>query len=164
MDPVSSPRTTTSRTAAPAPGRGSGSSPAGRGSAVTGPGPGPAPSVPRWVWIGVAVAGAVALVVAASATGITAFRELSDPGAFTRWGLPFAKLVHNLAMPLTLAALIFAVGILPHHAAGPRGARRHPRGTRASGAPGGGADVGTCPLPPARGGNPRRPRQGWPVG
>ncbi len=118
---------------------------ASTGSAPTrAPGDGGAVSaVPRWVWIGVAVAAAIALVVAASATGITAFRELSDPGAFTRWGLPAAKLVHNLAMPLTLGSLIFAVGILPHHAAGSRTSRHH-RGTRGSGAGGRGAAVGNA--------------------
>lgn len=79
--------------------------------------------VPRWAWVLVAVAAVVTLVLAASVTGVTAYRQLSDPGALTRWGLPIAKLVHNLAMPVTLGALIFAVAILPHHVAGVRSRR-----------------------------------------
>lgn len=74
--------------------------------------------VPRPVLLGAAVVGVLALVLAAWFAGVTAPRELSDPGALTRWGVPVGKAVNNAAMAVTIGALIFAAGILPPHAAG----------------------------------------------
>lgn len=85
---------------------------------VARPGASGRPGVPRWIWVLVAAAGAGALAVAAWLTGITAVRELSDPGWITRWGVPAGELVSNLAMTMAIAAIIFAAGILPPHAAG----------------------------------------------
>lgn len=79
--------------------------------------------VPAWIWPVVAAVGVAALVVAAWATGVTAARTLSEPGAFTRWGVPVATAVSHTAMSMTIGALIFAAGILPPHTAGTQ--RRH---------------------------------------
>mgnify|MGYP002714810368 CR=1 FL=1 len=77
------------------------------------PGASGRPGVPRWIWVLVAAAGAGALAVAAWLTGITAVRELSDPGWITRWGVPAGELVSNLAMTMAIAAIIFAAGMKP---------------------------------------------------
>ncbi|NUL45917.1 bifunctional copper resistance protein CopD/cytochrome c oxidase assembly protein [Cellulosimicrobium funkei] len=90
-------------------------------------------SAPVWLWPVAGVVGAVSLVLAAAWTGILAVDQLSDPGALTRWGLPVAEMVNNLAMPTAVAALIFACAILPH-SRGPRARRgegsEHPAFTR----------------------------------
>ncbi|WP_432208263.1 cytochrome c oxidase assembly protein [Citricoccus nitrophenolicus] len=78
---------------------------------------------PVWLWPAAGVVGAVTLVLAAAWTGITAVDELSDPGALTRWGLPIAEMVHNLAMPTAVGALIFACVIMPPRTSSARGAR-----------------------------------------
>ncbi|MFC4370342.1 cytochrome c oxidase assembly protein [Citricoccus nitrophenolicus] len=85
---------------------------------------------PVWLWPAAGVVGAVALVLAAAWTGITAVDELSDPGALTRWGLPIAELVHNLAMPTAVGALVFACVIMPPRKGGARSGRS---GARRSG-------------------------------
>ena len=63
------------------------------------------------------LAGAVVLVLALAAallySGAAATRQLSDPGALTRWALPVAKAANNTALAAVIAALLFAVGILP---------------------------------------------------
>jgi cytochrome c oxidase assembly factor CtaG/putative copper export protein len=121
MEPVTSSRTTPQR-----PSRAD-SEPT-RGSTVSG-GPSGAPGadgVPVWAWPLVGMVAGAVLVLAASLAGVTAADELSDPGAFTRWGLPVAKLLHNLAMPTAIAALVFACAILPPR----RGEDEHPAFTR----------------------------------
>lgn len=65
-----------------------------------------------WWWLGLATAMA-AVVLALLWTGATAFQLLADPGAFTRWGLPLATTIHNLALSSVIGALVFAVVILP---------------------------------------------------
>ncbi len=57
-------------------------------------------------------------------SGAAAAREVSDPGALVRWGLPVSKAIHNVALATVIGGLIFAVGILPR-TAGPR-SRAHP--------------------------------------
>jgi cytochrome c oxidase assembly factor CtaG/putative copper export protein len=52
-------------------------------------------------------------------SGASAAREVSDPGALVRWGLPVSKAIHNVALATVIGGLIFAVGILPR-SAGPR--------------------------------------------
>ncbi|ALV41679.1 copper resistance protein CopD [Pseudarthrobacter sulfonivorans] len=52
-------------------------------------------------------------------SGAAAAREVSDPGALVRWGLPVSKAIHNVALATVIGGLIFAVGILPR-TAGPR--------------------------------------------
>ncbi|MFB0834731.1 cytochrome c oxidase assembly protein [Arthrobacter halodurans] len=59
------------------------------------------------------LAGVVALVAALLFSGSTAAAQLSDLGALTRWGLPFAVAVHHIAMSATIGALVFAAVVLP---------------------------------------------------
>lgn len=53
-------------------------------------------------------------------SGAAAAREVSDPGALVRWGLPVSKAVHNIALATVIGGLIFAVGILPRSLTGSR--------------------------------------------
>lgn len=78
---------------------------------------------PVWQWAGLAalVAG---LLAALLFSGAAAAREVSDPGALVRWGLPLSKALHNVALATVIGALIFAVGILPKDADGLRGKDR----------------------------------------
>ncbi|WP_104045997.1 cytochrome c oxidase assembly protein [Arthrobacter sp. ZGTC412] len=46
-------------------------------------------------------------------SGAADAREVSDPGALVRWGLPVSKAIHNVAVATVIGGLIFAVGILP---------------------------------------------------
>lgn len=121
MEPVKSSRTTPQRPPRAAPGPARGSSPAAGRSDAPG-----AVGAPVWTWPVVGIVGTAVLVVAASLAGVTTADALSDPGAVTRWGLPVAKLLHNLAMPTALAALVFACAILPPR----RDGREHPAFTR----------------------------------
>ena len=68
-------------------------------------------------------------------SGAAASRQVSDPGALVRWGLPVSKAIHNVAIATVIGGLIFAVGILPRSLAGSRSkdkdAPEHPAFTRA---------------------------------
>ncbi|PVZ54330.1 copper resistance protein CopD [Arthrobacter sp. H-02-3] len=68
-------------------------------------------------------------------SGAAAAREVSDPGALVRWGLPVSKAIHNVAVATVIGGLIFAVGILPRDRTGSRSKQRdapeHPAFTRA---------------------------------
>ncbi|WP_426997339.1 cytochrome c oxidase assembly protein [Pseudarthrobacter sp. N5] len=68
-------------------------------------------------------------------SGAAAAREVSDPGALVRWGLPISKAIHNVSLATVIGGLIFAVGILPRNRADSRskapGAPEHPAFTRA---------------------------------
>jgi putative copper resistance protein D len=55
----------------------------------------------------------LALAAALLFSGAAAAREVSDPGALVRWGLPVAKATHNISAATVIGGLIFAVGILP---------------------------------------------------
>lgn len=46
-------------------------------------------------------------------TGAAVAREVSDPGAVVRWGLPISKAIHNVSLATVIGGLIFAAGILP---------------------------------------------------
>ena len=67
-------------------------------------------------------------------SGAAAAREVSDPGALVRWGLPASKAVHNIALATVIGGLLFAVAILPRSMAGSRSkakdAPEHPAFTR----------------------------------
>jgi putative copper resistance protein D len=52
-------------------------------------------------------------------SGAAAAREVSDPGALVRWGLPISKAIHNVSLATVIGGLIFAVAILPR-TSGPR--------------------------------------------
>ena len=70
------------------------------------------------------VAGVVvllALVIALFYSGASAARQLGDPGALTRWGLPIAKALNNTAAAATIGALVFAVVMLPRQVTGKAG-------------------------------------------
>ncbi|WP_223987604.1 cytochrome c oxidase assembly protein [Arthrobacter sp. NicSoilB8] len=68
-------------------------------------------------------------------SGAAAAREVSDPGALVRWGLPVSKAIHNIAVATVIGGLIFAVAILPRNRNGSRSKDRdapeHPAFTRA---------------------------------
>jgi putative copper resistance protein D len=49
-------------------------------------------------------------------SGAAAARQVLDPGALVRWGLPIATTVLNLSLALVIGGITFAVGILPHSA------------------------------------------------
>nr|WP_246020899.1 cytochrome c oxidase assembly protein [Arthrobacter echini] len=54
-----------------------------------------------------------ALILGLLYSGAAATRQLGDPGALTRWGLPVAKTLNNTAAAGTIGALVFAVVMLP---------------------------------------------------
>jgi cytochrome c oxidase assembly factor CtaG/putative copper export protein len=68
-------------------------------------------------------------------SGAAVARQVSDPGALVRWGLPVSKTLHNISLATVIGGLIFAVGILPRSLAGSRSkdsdAAEHPAFTRA---------------------------------
>lgn len=63
------------------------------------------------------LAGLAALLLGLTAallfSGAAAAREVSDPGALVRWGLPISKAIQNVSVAVVVGGLIFAVGILP---------------------------------------------------
>ena len=65
-----------------------------------------------WLFAGLAAL-FLGLVAALLFSGAAAAREVSDPGALVRWGLPVSKAVHNVALATVIGGLLFAVGILP---------------------------------------------------
>ena len=85
------------------------------------------------------VAGLAALILGLAAallfSGAAAAREVSDPGALIRWGLPISKAIHNVSLATVIGGLIFAIGILPRNAGGSRSkdssALEHPAFARA---------------------------------
>jgi putative copper resistance protein D len=68
-----------------------------------------------WWWLGLAaaVAGVVGALLWTGAAGV---QQLGDPGSFTRWGLPVATTIHNLALATVVGSLVFAIVILPKDA------------------------------------------------
>lgn len=56
-------------------------------------------------------------------SGAVAARQVLDPGALVRWGLPIAKTLLNLSVALVLGGITFAVGVLPRYPT-PHRARR----------------------------------------
>ncbi|MGO1916916.1 cytochrome c oxidase assembly protein [Brevibacterium aurantiacum] len=65
-------------------------------------------------------------------TGAAEATLLNDPGPYVRFGLPAAKLVFNVAMSLTLGALMFALLILPRTAKKGRGKQANPTTAKSS--------------------------------
>ncbi|KQN87402.1 cytochrome c oxidase assembly protein [Arthrobacter sp. Leaf69] len=86
-----------------------------------------------WLFAGLAAL-FLGLVAALLFSGAAAAREVSDPGALVRWGLPASKAVHNIALATVIGGLLFAVAILPRSMAGSRSkakdAPEHPAFTR----------------------------------
>ncbi|WP_396134341.1 cytochrome c oxidase assembly protein [Arthrobacter oryzae] len=72
-----------------------------------------------WQFAGVAAL-LLGLAAALLFSGAAAAREVSDPGALVRWGLPLSKAIHNVSLATVIGGLIFAVGILPRNASGSR--------------------------------------------
>ncbi|MBT2594021.1 cytochrome c oxidase assembly protein [Arthrobacter sp. ISL-72] len=87
-----------------------------------------------WQFAGLAVL-FLGLAAALLFSGAAAARDVSDPGALIRWGLPISKAVHNVSLATVIGGLIFAVAILPRTAHGSRTkdaeAPEHPAFTRA---------------------------------
>jgi putative copper resistance protein D len=75
------------------------------------------------------------LVAALLFSGAAAARQVSDPGALVRWGLPVSKAIHNVSLATVIGGLIFAAGVLPHKLGAARSkeadAPEHPAFTRA---------------------------------
>ncbi|HEY3687506.1 MAG TPA: bifunctional copper resistance protein CopD/cytochrome c oxidase assembly protein [Streptosporangiaceae bacterium] len=69
--------------------------------------------VPIVVAVVTAVAGLVIALLAGGAVVEKIIPGLPDAGTLTRWALPFAKLVMDLASMLTVGALVVAVTLLP---------------------------------------------------
>lgn len=97
--------------------------------------PGGAAGISRpWQFAGLAAL-FLGLAAALLFSGAAAAREVSDPGALIRWGLPISKAIHNVSLATVIGGLIFAVGILPRNAGGSRtkdsSAPEHPAFTRA---------------------------------
>lgn len=71
-------------------------------------------AAPRPVALGLtAVAGVAALVAGLLATGAAAATLVDDSGALTRWGLPVARTVSDLAAALTIGLLVLGAYALP---------------------------------------------------
>jgi hypothetical protein len=71
----------------------------------------------------------VACVVALTGTGAAAASLIDDPGALTRWGLPVARVVSDLAAALTVGLLIVAATVLPAEGWGARTRTGHEAST-----------------------------------
>ncbi|MCZ2403130.1 bifunctional copper resistance protein CopD/cytochrome c oxidase assembly protein [Paenarthrobacter sp. Z7-10] len=86
-------------------------------TATKNPSPGTA-AAPRagirgpWLLAGALIT-VLSLVAALIFSGAAASGRLLDPGAVTRWGLPIALTVHNVAVATVVGALLFAVVLLP---------------------------------------------------
>ncbi|WP_413332977.1 cytochrome c oxidase assembly protein [Brevibacterium sp. GP-SGM9] len=74
----------------------------------------------------VVILGLIVGLAALFFTGAAEATLLNDPGPLVKFGLPAAKFIFNLAMSLTLGALMFALLILPRTQG--RGGRRKPTG------------------------------------
>ena len=82
-----------------------------------------------WQWAGLAVL-FLALVAALLFSGAANARQVSDPGALVRWGLPVSTALPTASLATVVGGLIFAVGILPRNLSAARtkdtGAAEHP--------------------------------------
>ena len=65
-----------------------------------------------WLYAGLAAL-FLGLVAALLFSGAAAAREVSDPGALVRWGLPVADVVGNLTAPATFGLLLLAAFLAP---------------------------------------------------
>ncbi|WP_354253821.1 cytochrome c oxidase assembly protein [Arthrobacter sp. UYEF21] len=88
------------------------------GKGGTAPGAGAVGISRPWQLLGL-MALFLGLVAALLFSGAAAVREVSDPGALARWGLPVSKAIHNVSLATVIGGLIFAIGILPR-TSGPR--------------------------------------------
>jgi cytochrome c oxidase assembly factor CtaG/putative copper export protein len=99
-----------------------------------GPAAGPRGITRPWQLAGLAAL-FLGLAAALLFSGAAAAREVSDPGALVRWGLPVSKAIHNVSLATVIGGLIFAVAILPRTLNGSRSKDRdapeHPAFTRA---------------------------------
>lgn len=69
---------------------------------------------PRGYVYAAAGAALVVLIAALVFSGAVAARQILDPGALVRWGLPVAQAALNVSAALVLGGLVFAVAIVPH--------------------------------------------------
>ncbi|MDO4918201.1 cytochrome c oxidase assembly protein [Kocuria sp.] len=85
-------------------------------------------SVSPWSIAVVLVAAMVGMSVALVVGGAAAPRQVADPGALVRWGLPAVETVQNIAMAVVMGGLLLAVGVVPRFADSSR--TRPPRNSR----------------------------------
>src|SRR3954471_23194309 len=69
---------------------------------------------------GLGAVGLLAVVAGLALTGGAAASLVADPGAVTRWGLPLAKVVDDVAACVTVGLLVVAAVALPAPEAGRR--------------------------------------------
>ncbi len=79
---------------------------------------------------GLVGAALLSLVLGLVLTGAAASTVVADPGAFTRWGLPLARVVADISACLTIGLLVLAAVVLPSTTV-----RRRGQGRSAGGSP-----------------------------
>ena len=86
----------------------------------------------RWAQVVAALglAGVAAVASGLVLSGAAAATLVADPGAFTRWGLPLARVVNDVAASLTIGLLVLAAVALPAS-----GAARRPQRTTSGTSP-----------------------------
>ncbi|MFI3892795.1 cytochrome c oxidase assembly protein [Kocuria rhizophila] len=85
-------------------------------------------SVSPWTTSVVLVAAMIGMSAALVFGGAAAPRQVADPGALVRWGLPVVETVHNIAMSVVMGGLLLAIGVVPRFADTSR--KRPPRNSR----------------------------------
>ena len=85
-------------------------------------------SVSPWTISVVLVAAMIGMSAALVFGGAAAPRQVADPGALVRWGLPVVETVHNIAMSVVMGGLLLAIGVVPRFADTSR--KRPPRNSR----------------------------------
>ena len=92
------------------------------------PGTGTGVSLNPWTVVVVLVTAMIGMSAALLYGGAAAPREVTDPGALVRWGLPVLETIHNISMTAVLGALLFAIGVVPRFTG--TGRKRPPRNHR----------------------------------
>ncbi|MEX3600414.1 cytochrome c oxidase assembly protein [Kocuria carniphila] len=85
-------------------------------------------SLNPWIIAVVVVAAMIGMTAALLYGGASDPREVADPGALVRWGLPALETVHNISMAVVMGALLLAIGVVPRFADLTR--KRPPRNSR----------------------------------
>src|SRR5690349_10376663 len=81
--------------------------------AVTSGHPDPDVTPARLPLVGLAVAALLALPLAAVIGEAATAPVVADPGAFVRWGVLYARVVHDLAAAATIGLLVHAAYLVP---------------------------------------------------
>ena len=72
-------------------------------------------SVSPWTISVVLVAAMIGMSAALVFGGAAAPRQVADPGALVRWGLPVVETVHNIAMSVVMGGLLLAMAAATAH-------------------------------------------------